>query len=43
MPFKKYYTDLEKSNIYTIENIKKFIIKLKYDITKIHQNLKNIS
>ncbi len=43
MPFKKYYTDLEKSNIYTIENIKKFIIKLKYDVTKIHQNLKNIS
>ncbi len=42
MPSKKYYTDLEKSNIYTIENIKVSIIKLKHDITKIHQNLKNI-
>jgi len=42
MTSKKYYTDFEKSNIYTIENIKVSIIKLKHDITKIHQNLKNI-
>ncbi|CAG8594432.1 511_t:CDS:2, partial [Gigaspora rosea] len=37
MPFKKYYTDLK--NIYTV---KKSIIALECDITKIHQNLKRI-
>ena len=41
MPFKKYHTDLE--NIYAVEKLKKSIMVLEHDVTKIHQNLKNIS
>jgi hypothetical protein len=42
MPSKKYYTYSEKEKIYTIQEIKDSIIALERDVTKIHQNLKNI-
>jgi archaellum component FlaC len=42
MPSKKYYTYSEKEKVYTIQEIKENIITLERDITKIHQNLKNI-
>ncbi|CAG8791939.1 7749_t:CDS:1, partial [Dentiscutata erythropus] len=41
MPFKKYHTDLE--NIYAVEKLKKSIMVLEHDVTKIHQNLKRIA
>ena len=34
---------LKKEKIYTIQEIKKNIIALEHDITKIHQNFKSIS
>ena len=44
MPFKKYYTYYsEKEKVYAIQEIKENIIVLERDVTKIHQNLKNIS
>src|SRR5215467_10768091 len=41
MPFKKYYTDLERTS--AVEELKDSIIALEYDVTKIHQNLKRIA
>src|SRR3989337_1510749 len=44
MPSIKYRTYYaEKEKVYAIQEIKENIIALKCDITKIHQNLKNIS
>jgi hypothetical protein len=44
MPSKKYHTYYsEKEKVYDIQEIKKNIIVLERDVTKIHQNLKNIS
>ncbi|CAI2180784.1 10098_t:CDS:2 [Funneliformis geosporum] len=42
MPSKKYYTYSEKEKINAIQEIKDSIIALERDVTKIHQNLKNI-
>ena len=44
MPSKKYHTYYsEKEKVYAIQEIKKNIITLERDVTKIHQNLKIIS
>ena len=43
MPSKKYRTYYsEKEKVYAIQEIKENIITLECDVTKIHQNLKNI-
>ncbi len=42
MPFKKYYIYSKKEKINTVEDFKKFLIELEYNIIKIYQNFKSI-